>query len=106
MDTVSSKSFWAKIRHTAGKVPFLDDVVAVWFCARDPATPTRVRATLLGTLAYFILPFDAIPDFVVGLGYTDDLAVLIAAIRSVLPHITDDHRTKARQVLSSGDFPA
>lgn len=103
-DTVDSKNFWDKVRQTAGKVPFVDEAVAMWYCARDPATPTRVKAILLGALAYFVLPFDAIPDMLVGLGFTDDLAVIIAAIRAVHPHVTDAHRAQAREALSSGDY--
>lgn len=104
MDTVSSKSFWDKIRRTAGKVPFVDEAVAVWFCARDPATPVRVKGILLAALAYFVMPIDVLPDMMVGLGFTDDLAVLTAAVRAVLPHVTDAHRAQAREALSSGDF--
>ena len=77
----------------------------MWFCARDPATPTRVKAIVLAALAYFVMPFDAVPDMLVGLGFTDDLAVLTVALRAVLPHVTDAHRTHAREVLSKGDFP-
>ncbi|HTH18070.1 MAG TPA: YkvA family protein [Magnetospirillum sp.] len=106
METVSPDAFWDKVRRTAGRVPFIDQVLAIWFCATDPATPTRVKAILFGAIAYFILPFDAIPDFVVGLGYTDDLAVLTAAVRAVLPYITDQHRDKARTVLETQEFPA
>jgi uncharacterized membrane protein YkvA (DUF1232 family) len=51
---------------------------------------------LFGALAYFVMPFDAIPDFLIGLGYTDDLAVLLAAYTLCKTHITDDHRAKAR----------
>jgi uncharacterized membrane protein YkvA (DUF1232 family) len=105
MDTVSSDAFWDKVRRTAGKVPFIDQVVAIWFCARDPATPARVKAILLGAIAYFVLPFDAIPDVLVGLGFTDDLAVIAAAVRAVLPHITDAHREQARRALDGAEFP-
>ena len=55
-----------------------------------------VRATLFGALAYFVLPFDIIPDFLLGLGYTDDAAVLLAAFTTCKTYITDDHRAKAR----------
>jgi len=39
-------------------------------------TPRHVQATLLGAIAYFILPFDFIPDMLPVLGFTDDAAVL------------------------------
>jgi uncharacterized membrane protein YkvA (DUF1232 family) len=40
-----------------------------------------------------------IPDWIVGLGFTDDTAVLAAAMRSILPHIKDRHRDRARQAI-------
>jgi uncharacterized membrane protein YkvA (DUF1232 family) len=70
--------------------------VAAFHCATDRATPMPVRATLLGALAYFILPVDFIPDILLGLGYTDDAAVLLTAFTTCKTYITDDHRAKAR----------
>jgi len=40
-----------------------------------------------------------IPDWIVGLGFTDDAAVLAAALRSILPHITERHRDRARRAI-------
>ena len=90
------RGFWEKARSTLGKVPFTEDAVAAFHCATDSATPLPIRATLFGALAYFIMPFDAIPDFLMGLGYTDDAAVLIAAFTAARMHITEAHRAKAR----------
>ena len=88
--------FWHKARKTLGRIPFTEDAVAAFYCAIDGATPLPVRATLFGALAYFILPFDVIPDFLLGLGYTDDAAVLLTAFTTCKTYITDDHRAKAR----------
>jgi uncharacterized membrane protein YkvA (DUF1232 family) len=101
-DTVRKK-FWATFRKAARFIPFSDDLVAAYFCALDPATPHRVRAVLLGALAYFILPFDAIPDFIAGIGYSDDITVLIAAIALVRSHITPAHRQAAKKALADED---
>ncbi|MBL7873472.1 MAG: DUF1232 domain-containing protein [Cyclobacteriaceae bacterium] len=38
--------------------------------------PVRVTIILLAAVIYFINPIDLIPDFIPGLGLTDDLAVL------------------------------
>jgi uncharacterized membrane protein YkvA (DUF1232 family) len=93
------RGFWDKVRATLGRVGFLEEAVAAFYCATDPRTPKWVKATLLGALAYFVMPFDAVPDFLVALGYTDDLAVLLGAIRAVGGHVTDDHRARARETL-------
>ena len=63
------QEFWQKVRRTLGKVPFTEDAVAAFHCATDPSTPLRIRATLFGALAYFVMPFDVIPDFIVGKRY-------------------------------------
>ena len=47
-----------------------------------------MKATLFGAIAYFVLPFDAIPDMLPVLGFTDDAAVLATAIKLVANHIT------------------
>ena len=92
----TEQSFWRKLRRNAGRIPFLDQLLAAYYCAIDSNTPLQARAILYGALAYFVLPFDVIPDFIAGLGYTDDAAMLAAAIRSILPHIKDDHRDRAK----------
>jgi uncharacterized membrane protein YkvA (DUF1232 family) len=95
-EKIVQEGFWHKARKTLGRIPFTEDAVAAFHCATDSATPMPVRATLFGALAYFILPFDIIPDFLLGLGYTDDAAVLLTAFTTCKTYITDDHRAKAR----------
>jgi uncharacterized membrane protein YkvA (DUF1232 family) len=94
------RRFWATLRKAARYVPFSDDLVAAYFCALDPATPHRVRALLLAALAYFVLPFDAVPDLLAGIGFSDDVTVLVATIALVRAHITPAHRAAARRTLS------
>ncbi len=94
------KGFWPKLRKVARRIPFSEDLVAVYYCAMDGETPLRVRATLLGALAYFILPLDGIPDLIAGLGFTDDAAVLAIAIRMVASHMKPKHRDQARRALA------
>jgi len=98
------RGFWGKLRASLARIGFAREAVAAYFCALDPATPMRVRAILLGALAYFIAPVDALPDFIAGLGFTDDAAVLMLAWRSVAEHISDRHRARAEAALAGGDF--
>ena len=93
------RGFWRKLRRSGSRVPFLPDALAAWYSARDPDTPLRAKAVLMGALAYFVLPADAIPDIVAWLGFTDDAAVLYAAIRSIAPHVDAGHRRQAREAL-------
>lgn len=96
------QDFWRTVKRAAGKVPFLDEVVAGYYCALDEKTPWRVKGILIGALAYFVLPADAIPDLLLGIGFTDDIAVLTAAITSVSAHIKPAHRAAAKRALSEG----
>jgi uncharacterized membrane protein YkvA (DUF1232 family) len=87
------------MKKSLASVPFAEDVVAAYYCAFDPATPLKVKGILLGALAYFILPFDVIPDVLLGLGFTDDMAVLYAAISMIRSNMTQDHRDRAKDTL-------
>ncbi len=91
--------FWPKLAQNLSRLPFAEDVVAAYYCAFDAETPLKVKGTLLAALAYFVMPLDVIPDFLLGLGFTDDLAVLVAAFTMVKGHINQGHRDKARDTL-------
>lgn len=93
------QGFWKAVRRAGRFVPFLDEVVAAYYCALDDKTPMRVRMTLMAALAYFVLPFDAVPDILAGIGFTDDAAVLMAALTALRRHITPAHRLAARKAL-------
>lgn len=91
--------FWRTAKRAARNVPFMDELVAAYYCALDNKTPMRVRGTLLAALAYFVLPLDMIPDFILGLGFADDVTVLATAIGAIRSHITPAHRAAAREAL-------
>ena len=97
------RNFWDHLRRFAGRVPFATDLVAAYYCAMDPKTPFKVKGTLLAALAYFVLPIDILPDLLVIVGFTDDFAVLMAAIGLVSSHMTDEHYAKARETLEQDD---
>ena len=93
------EGFWKKMARVAGKIPFAEEAAAAWYCARDPETPMRVRATLLAALAYFVMPVDFIPDIVAAFGFTDDATVLMAALGLVSSYMKPRHREAARKAL-------
>ena len=92
--------FWRTARKAARQIPFMEEVVAAYYCALDKKTPLRAKGILIAALGYFVLPVDAIPDFILGLGFTDDIAVLTAAITAVSAHITPAHRLAAQQAIA------
>jgi uncharacterized membrane protein YkvA (DUF1232 family) len=96
------RQFWGKFKRGMAKLPFAEDLLAAYYCAFDRETPRHVQVALLGALAYFVLPFDFMPDMLPVLGFTDDAAVLATAIRMVANNITPEHRQAARTALKRG----
>ena len=97
------RNFWRTTKRAARQIPFMEDVVAAYYVALDSNTPLRAKGILLAALGYFILPADTIPDFILGLGFTDDIAVLTAPIAAVKAHMTPAHRLAAREALERDD---
>lgn len=97
------ETFWPTVKRAARHVPFMPDVVAGYYCALDKRTPLRAKAVILGALAYFVMPADAVPDILVGIGFTDDVAVLTAALAAIRAHLTPAHREAARAALAGQD---
>ena len=96
------RSFWAKLRRFAAALPFAEDLLAAYYCAFDRDTPRHVQAALIGALAYFVLPFDVIPDMMPVIGFTDDAAVLATALKLVASHMRPEHRAAAKAAIARG----
>ena len=75
-------------------------VLQLFYVAQNPKCPKRVKAGIYGALGYFIMPFDAIADFIPFVGYTDDLALIGTAIVIAQFYINDEVRIKAKKKLA------
>ena len=49
----------------------------------NPATPTKMKALIIGAIGYILLPLDLIPDVMPAVGYTDDLASAAGVVAAV-----------------------
>lgn len=102
------RGFWQKLKRNLARIPKADEVVAAFYAAYDSNTPFRAKAMLMAALAYFVLPLDVVPDFILGLGFTDDMTVLLTAFGLIRTHVTEQHRERARatvEALRQGDEP-
>ena len=52
----------------------------------NPATPTKMKALIIGAIGYILLPLDLIPDVMPAVGYTDDLASAAGVVAAVAAH--------------------
>jgi uncharacterized membrane protein YkvA (DUF1232 family) len=93
------RGFLPKIRRVAARIPFAADVLSVWYGARDPDTPVAAKGMMFAALAYFVLPTDAIPDVLAGIGFTDDAAVIAALLAVLGRTLKPRHRQAAQDFL-------
>ncbi|PYE25242.1 uncharacterized membrane protein YkvA (DUF1232 family) [Rhizobium sp. PP-WC-2G-219] len=100
------RRFWPTLKRAVRQVPFSRDLVAAYYCAMDPATPLRTRGILLGALAYFVMPFDVLPDVLAMVGFSDDIAVLTAAFAAISGQIKENHYDKADTALGEEGLAA
>jgi uncharacterized membrane protein YkvA (DUF1232 family) len=104
----SDDSFWeklAKYARAAGE-DIVERALQLHYALQRPELPPWARATIYGALGYFIVPIDAIPDFLPVTGYADDLGVLALAFATVSRYIDDDVRAKAKAKLRRWFGPA
>jgi uncharacterized membrane protein YkvA (DUF1232 family) len=94
------RDFWRKFGRLAARIPFAEDLLMAYYCAFDRYTPRHVRVALIAALAYFIAPFDVLPDMLPVVGLTDDAAVLAATIKLIWDHIQPVHREAASATLA------
>jgi len=97
----SDSKFWDKLKKYAKKAgaSVVYAVLLLYYTLQKPEVPAKTKAVIIGALGYFILPLDLIPDFAVGIGYTDDLGALGLALFQVAMYIDDDIKNKAKTKL-------
>jgi len=93
------KKFEKKAKKLVGKIKFLQGAVELYFCAVDPKTETWVKVLAFSALAYFIIPLDAIPDYIPIAGYLDDAGIIASAIKKLSDKVTDEHQKSAKEWL-------
>jgi uncharacterized membrane protein YkvA (DUF1232 family) len=81
-----------------------DSVGLVRGLVRDPRVPRRWRWALAGLLAYLVMPFDLVPDFLPVVGHVDDAVIVVVVLRGVLraagPVVVAEHWAGSQSVLA------
>lgn len=93
----SDDSFWSKSKRFALKAGrnLIETALTLYYVAQSEHTPVWAKGMVYAALGYFINAFDAIPDITPGMGFVDDLAVLMAAIAGVAAYIKPDIKERA-----------
>lgn len=57
--------------------------IRAWIKGESPNVPLQIIILVIAAIIYFVNPFDVIPDFIPGVGYVDDAAVIAFVINSI-----------------------
>lgn len=90
-------AFWRVVKKVGAKVAY--PALLLLYTLKSPNVPFKVKAEIIGALGYLILPFDLIPDWLPVVGYTDDLAALLAVVKLVSAYITPEIKAAANAKL-------
>ncbi len=93
------EDFWAKVRtlprDVVGQV--LEKALLLRELLFAAEIPLWGRLTALSTILYLISPVDACPDFLPGVGYLDDIALLGLVLAQLDGMVTEDIRRRVRK---------
>lgn len=81
----SEDGLWEKIASVAKKagIKVVYYALLLFYALKSENVTMSDKALIIGALGYFILPLDLIPDFLVSVGYGDDLAVMWGLIKKL-----------------------
>jgi len=81
-------------------------VLLLFYTLQKSTTPKLAKSIIIGGLGYFILPLDALSDFIPMIGFTDDLTALISVLIAVALYVDNEVKLKAKLKLKDwfGDF--
>ncbi len=97
----SQSKLLEKLRKVAQKAGLkaVYSVLLLFYVLVDGNVSIKDRAIIIGTLGYFIFPVDLMPDVMLALGYTDDLAILLFSVGKIRKSITPEIESKAKRKL-------
>jgi uncharacterized membrane protein YkvA (DUF1232 family) len=59
------------------------DLMSDWLKGNYRNVPIGSIIMIVASIIYFLTPFDIIPDFIVGLGYIDDMSIISYTFRQI-----------------------
>jgi len=98
--------FWQKVESIVAKTgsKIVYNALLLFYTLKSPKVSLHTKTLIYSALGYLILPVDLIPDFLIPIGYTDDIAVMLYAIGLVKHEITPEIENNAREKLSDLDL--
>lgn len=97
-DHYSETSFQNKLSklYKQAEVKVVYAATLAYYAFQSDETPLKAKIQIVGSLGYFIFPFDFIPDVLPAIGYGDDVAALFLALAAVIEVISPTVKALAR----------
>lgn len=98
----SEESLWEKIKNfsKAAGTKVVYAVLLLYYAMIDSKVSLKTKIFIAAALGYFILPTDAIFDLTPIIGYSDDLGVLLFALKQISSAITAEVKENARKKIA------
>lgn len=96
---MEQKALFNKITNTARSAGKALVYQALLLFYTYPIAPKKVKAVIASSIAYFILPLDAVPDPIPLIGFLDDATILAGALAIVRFYVNDEIKEKAKATL-------
>lgn len=98
----SNSSFWDKVKKIAKKagLKVMCYALTLYYVLQKDDVPVAEKGIIIGALGYFILPIDLIPDFIAGLGYTDDIGAMLITIKKSMDYVDEEVKNKVYSKLN------
>ena len=72
----------ARFARLGGDLKLLQGLCAAWWRGEYRAIGSQALVAVVAALVYFLVPLDMVPDWLLGVGLLDDLAVLAWVLRT------------------------
>ena len=72
-------------------------ILLPYYVLKSKAVSKGDKAKIYGSLGYFILPYDILPDFIPIAGYADDLSAIAWGVYTVWKNVTPEVKALAEE---------
>jgi len=100
---ISIDKFQKKLKASARElgVRSVYTILLLFYAYKEKDTPSWARGIVVAALAYFVNPFDSIPDLTPIVGYSDDIGILSFALVTIAGYINMEVKINARKKIKA-----